>query len=175
MFSVQHPSTTMTTSIVHEDAESMHRMLVSTNVPVSAAKLYAFHERADAFEKLVPPWQKLRVVSFERKGGGLDVGTHVVVEIKVGPVWVRWVSRHTACIPGEMFSDEQVKGPFARFEHEHRMVAVGSESSRLEDDIHYRLPLEPLSLLALGAIRADMERSFRYRHEVTLRALLPSQ
>lgn len=160
-----------TIHVVHEACTEGHRICTSSEMPVSAASLYAWHEREEAFAQLRPPWQKMRVLSNIRKGGGLDVGTEVTVDLKVGPIWTRWVARHTACIPGQMFADEQVSGPFALFRHTHRMIALSDNSSRLEDDIVYRLPLEPLSLVALSFIRADLERGFRYRHEQTYRAL----
>jgi uncharacterized protein len=163
------------TEVLHEalvgQAPATHRMLVTSAMPASAADLYAFHEAPDSFPKLIPPWQKMRLISFDRKGGGLDVGTRAVVEMAIGPIWRRWVAEHTACVPGEMFADEQREGPFAFFRHEHRMIAVGPNESRLEDEVRYRLPLDPIGRIALRWIQRDMERGFRYRHEVTRKAL----
>jgi uncharacterized protein len=162
-------------AISEPQTKATHRMLVTSAIPASAAALYAFHEAEDSFPKLIPPWQKMRLISFERKGGGLDVGTRAVVEMAIGPFWKRWIAEHTACIPGAMFADEQREGPFAYFRHEHRMVALGPNESRLEDEVRYRLPLDPVGRIALRLIQKDMERGFRYRHKVTLEALSSSQ
>jgi hypothetical protein len=45
------------------------------------------------------------------------------------------------------------RGPFARWVHTHRFVALGTRSA-LEDDIEYELPLGPLGAIGGGGLRA---------------------
>jgi ligand-binding SRPBCC domain-containing protein len=87
-----------------------------------------------------------------------------------GVVW-RMTSRITALEAPGRFVDEQVRGPFARFRHEHRFEpsAVGT---RMVDDVTFRAPLGPLGWLAERlALARYMPRLIAARN-ATLRAEL---
>ena len=138
----------------------------ASDVPVEAAALYAWHARPGAFERLTPPWERVRVAA---RRGGIEAGDELELHLSKGPLRLTWVARHLAPVPGEEFSDEQVRGPFAHWVHTHRMVPVGPGASRLVDHVRYRLPGGRLGL-ALGgrSARKALERMFRYRHSVTV-------
>jgi ligand-binding SRPBCC domain-containing protein len=63
-----------------------------------------------------------------------------------GIVW-RMTSRVTALEAPHRFVDEQVRGPFARFHHEHRFEP-SARGTRMVDEITFRAPLGPLGLVA---------------------------
>ena len=52
----------------------------ATVVPVSADELFDWHEAAGAFERLTPPWERVRILG--RQGGIRDGAT---VSLEVGP------------------------------------------------------------------------------------------
>jgi ligand-binding SRPBCC domain-containing protein len=128
--------------------------------------VFAFHERPDALERLMPPWEKARVV--ERTGDGLNVGARVVVELHVGPFKTRWTAEHVAYDPPRMFRDVQRGGPFAHWEHTHAVEAAPGGAT-LVDTIAFELPLAPFSAVALPFVRRKIERLFAFRHDVTKR------
>ncbi len=144
------------------------RLFRRTPMPVSAAELYAFHERPDALARLLPPWERVTVLV---PPVSLAKGTRVVVRQWVGPIPITIESIHDACRPGTGFVDRMVRGPFARWVHEHRFEAVHTAASWLVDDVDYALPLEPLSSVIAPLIARRVERMFAYRHEVTLAAM----
>jgi len=63
-----------------------------------------------------------------------------------GIIW-RLTSRITALEAPHRFVDEQVRGPFARFRHEHRFEPSG-HGTRMVDEIEFRAPLGPLGVIA---------------------------
>lgn len=141
------------------------RFLKATAIAAPAADVFAWHARPGAFERLVPPWESLRVI---RRTGGIEDGATAVLQLRAGPVPVTWTARHRDHVPGRQFADEQVGGPFASWLHTHRFHSSGDTSCLLEDDLAYALPFGPLGRLAAGrAVRARLERTFRFRHEVT--------
>lgn len=85
-------------------------------MPVPVDELYAWHARPGAFERLTPPWWRLRVV--ERSGGIAD-GDRSVVEYRVGPAKRRWVSFYRDHVEGGGFTDVQLEGPFEHWKHRH--------------------------------------------------------
>lgn len=135
-------------------------------MPVSADALWAWHTRPGALERLMPPWDGTVVLD---RTGGLEDGARITLSVPVGPVRLRWVSRHRDCRPGRGFVDEQIEGPFARWVHTHAMIPDGPSASILEDRIEYAAPGgAPGRLLGRFMTERRLEALFRYRHE-TLR------
>lgn len=131
-------------------------------------RVFAFHERPDALERLTPAWAAVRVLE---KTPGIKVGARAVLEMAIGPVKQRWVAEHTKYEEGRMFEDRQVSGPFARWVHTHTFEPDGEGGSWLIDRIDYELPLGLLGRIFGGAFaRRRMEQLFEYRHQVTREA-----
>lgn len=138
---------------------------VST-LPQSASDVYAWHLRPGALERLLPPWQDVRVVSADHP---LREGARVVLRMGVGPVSLDWTAVHHDFTPGRSFVDVQESGPFAQWRHEHRAEALQPEGARLVDHIEWALPGGAVGH-ALGAsrVRHDLETMFAWRHRRTL-------
>lgn len=138
----------------------------SVRIERPASEVFAWHERSGAFERLAPPWQKLQVIA---RSGGIRDGATVSLRTKIGPVWVRWDVEHRDYVAGVQFRDVQKRGPFAHWEHLHRVEPVDDgRACVLTDEITYQLPFGALGRLAGGAFaRAELERLFTYRHAVT--------
>ncbi len=135
-----------------------------TRLDAPAEEVYGWHARPGALERLSPPWDPPVVES--RCGGIADEGARVV--LRVGPFHQRWVAEHYAAVPGREFHDRQIAGPFALWEHTHRMIAEGPDSCTLEDLIEYALPAGRAGdALGRRAVRALLDRMFAYRHRVT--------
>lgn len=145
----------------------MPRFTRSIHLPTSAGEAFAWHERPGAFERLAPPWQALRVVARE---GGLRDGDRATLELRQGPLRLRWVAEHRDYQAGRRFCDVQVSGPFARWEHTHafRPDADDAHGCTLEDAVDYELPAGALGRLAGGAlVRRRLESVFAYRQRIT--------
>jgi hypothetical protein len=144
------------------------RFVKESVIGASAEKVFAFHEAPDAFERLQPPWQTTRIL---QPPTSLEVGTRVVLKIKVGPLWQTLVVEHVEYEPGRMFADRMVEGPFAGWLHKHIVTHRGPDQCVLTDDIEYELPLGILGRVFGGPFaRRNLERMFEYRHEVTRKA-----
>lgn len=136
-----------------------------TRIAASAARVFAFHERPDAHALLTPEWSGQRIIE---RAPSLAVGSRAKVEVKIGPVKQLIIAEHTAYEPGVMFRDEQIKGPFAKWEHTHRVEPDGEDASFLIDHVEYELPLGILGRIFGGwYARRNLERLFEYRHQVT--------
>ncbi len=135
-------------------------------MPVSPAELFAWHERAGAFERLNPPFDPVEIVE---RTGGLQVGAKTVLRMRVGPVPQTWSAVHTAYEPGVLFRDEQQGGPFRKWVHTHKFEAGPSPGqSVLDDSIEYELPLGAVGELFGGRFAKNkLEVVFAYRHAVT--------
>lgn len=134
----------------------------------SRERVFAFHQRPDAFALLLPPWEQTRIITPPKS---LAVGTRVVVQTKLGPVWFTIEAEHVAYVENERFEDVMRKGPFVHWHHKHLFFERG-ERCLLRDEIEYALPLGLLGRWFGAPIaRHKLERLFAFRHEVTARAL----
>ncbi|QQD75459.1 SRPBCC family protein [Curtobacterium sp. YC1] len=109
-------------------------------------------ERAFALSLDVGAHERSMAASGERAVAGTTSGTIGLGETVTwrarhfGVVW-RMTSRITALEAPHRFVDEQVRGPFARFHHEHRFEPSAG-GTRMVDTITFRAPLGPLGRLA---------------------------
>ncbi|MFN0056312.1 MAG: TIGR01777 family oxidoreductase [Planctomycetales bacterium] len=144
---------------------SITRLTRRIELAAPAQFVYDWHLRPGAFDRLAPPWQKVEV---RDPGAGVAEGSRVVVRMRSGPLWKDWIAEHFGIVPGQEFHDRQIRGPFAFWEHAHRVEPAGSDRCVLEDQIAYALPLGRLGGWLGGAlVRNELERLFNYRHAVT--------
>ncbi len=136
-----------------------------SEMPVSAERLFAWHEMPGAFERLTPGFMPAKVAA---RSGGIRDGARVSLDVPVGPVSMRWEMEHTGYVAGREFRDVQRSGPFAKWEHTHRMEPLTAETSVLDDRIEYALPVPPFGALVAGHFtRQKLERLMRWRHALT--------
>ena len=153
----------------------MSELVQRSLMPVSAEELLAWHARPGAFERLMPPWERIELRTAVRS---LSNGERAEFVIPVGPFRRRWIAEHHALSDGIGFRDAQIVGPFARWEHTHRMLPAepANTSSWLEDRIHYDVPLAAIGRALLGSyIGKSLARTFAYRHRVTIADLKAHQ
>lgn len=145
-------------------ASPYHLIERTSTLPASAEEAFAWHERPGAFERLVPPWERVEVL--ERTGGIRD-GARTVVRVRAGPVSLRWVAQHREYVPGRRFVDEQVEGPFSHWNHQHLFEPLGPSASRYTDRIEFAPPFGTLGTAAgMWLAKPRTERMVAYRHSI---------
>ena len=136
-------------------------------MPVSRQRLWAWHASPGAFARLAPPWDPPRIVAQEGDFA------HRRVTMEVGPLQMRWVAQHHDAVPGEVFHDRMVSGPFAAWDHAHRFEEGPAGASVLVDHLEVELPGGAVGR-ALGEplLRRMLDRMFAFRHRRTLEDLV---
>lgn len=144
----------------------MSRFMQRSLLPVPAELAFEWHTRKGALERLTPPWEHVKILHTD---GSLEPGSQVRLQIQIGPLKQNWVAEHRRYVPGVEFQDVQIRGPFSRFEHTHRIVSKDSNCCWLEDEIDYAVPLGLVGhWLADKFVRRKLKKMFDYRHAVTL-------
>jgi uncharacterized protein len=145
--------------------------VAASRIPASAQEVFDWHEAPGAFERLTPPWERVRVLRHE---GGIRDGAQVSLRVGPAPFSLRWDLEHRDYQHGSSFTDVQVRGPFRSWRHVHKMIPEGPHACLLEDSIEFELPFGVLGKLLGGPIaRRKLARLFEYRHAVTLQAFTP--
>lgn len=128
-------------------------------------RVFAFHELPDAFERLMPPWEKAEII---QKADISKIGSRAIIEMKVLGIFpAKWIAEHTKYEPPRMFEDVQISGPFKSWRHQH-IVLPHEEGACLKDEVEYEPPFWFLGEIAAPlVIVPKLEKMFAYRHEVT--------
>lgn len=135
--------------------------------PIEA--VFEFFSRAHNLGRLTPPWLAFDIVTPEPIE--MREGTLIDYRIRLRGVPIGWRTRIAAWEPGQRFVDEQIKGPYALWRHEHRFeetkTASGEAAVRMIDDVRYALGWGWAGRLAHRVfVRRDLERIFDYRRQV---------
>lgn len=141
----------------------LHHFRKQTTFPVDIKTLFAWHERAGALERLIPPWDPLKVI---RKDNHIRQGAKVDLLMKAGPFPVPWRALHTDYQQNSFFRDEQERGPFRTFIHTHTFQPEQNGHATLIDSIDFQLPLAGLGDLFAGYIEKQLDQTFKYRHHI---------
>ena len=121
-----------------------------------------FHFYADAFnlERLTPPWLRFQVNT--PPPIAMVAGVEIDYRLRLKGVPLSWRSRITAWEPPFRFVDEQVKGPYRRWVHEHTFTPRDG-GTLVRDLVEYDM---------LGGwlvdrlmVRRDLSRIFAYRQQ----------
>ena len=129
-------------------------------VPAPLDAVFPFFADAANLERLTPPWLRFRILT--PLPILMQQGTLIDYRLRLRGVPVRWRSEITAWEPPYRFVDEQRRGPYQRWIHEHLFSAVDG-GTLVEDHVQYRVLFG--SLVDRWLVRPDLERIFDYRHE----------
>ncbi len=135
----------------------------SVNAPLSAVA--AFHRGTEALKQLTPPPIIVQLHRVEP----LAEGSRSEFTLWFGPCPVRWIALHSQVDGLHGFTDTQVAGPMAAWQHTHYFEAVNDGATRISEHIEYaypsgwrglwaRLLFNPLGLRLMFAYRAWMTR-----------------
>ncbi len=138
--------------------EFVHR----THLDHAVADVFAWHMRPGAFERLIPPWEK---VTIESREGTPATGGRVSFRVRRGPTEFRCEVVHTDFEQYHLLRDEQVRGPFTRWVHTHRFEPANGGGCIVEDHVDWELPMGAAArLLAGSSVEAEFKRFFTFRH-----------
>jgi len=137
--------------------------LHSSRMPAPVEDLAAWHFRPGALDRLIPPWERVRVLG---TFGGVAEGSIAELELRLAGVPIRWRAVHEEVDPERGFRDRQLQGPFASWVHDHRFMPEPEGHSLLEDRIEYAIRFGAFGRLLAGAkVRRDLDRTFAFRHD----------
>jgi ligand-binding SRPBCC domain-containing protein len=112
-------------------------------LPQSPEELFLFFSNASNLEQITPPW--LNFIDYRLRVHGFPV---------------RWRTRINAWEPPHRFVDEQIRGPYRRWVHEHTFTSAKG-GTRMHDKVTYAVPLDVL-VHRLFVLR-DIKEIFQFR------------
>ncbi len=136
------------------------RQLQKLAIPVEEA--WGFFSRPENLVKITPASLDFKITS---ELNGEEIYTGQLITYKVRPllgIGLIWVSEITHVERHKIFVDEQGKGPYKMWHHEHHFKPVNG-STEITDIVQYKLPFGILGNLGLPIVEKQLEGIFSYR------------
>lgn len=134
-------------------------------VPAPLMAVYDFHHETNALKRLMPPPLFVQSHRFDPLGEGSIAD----FTIWFGPLPVRWQAEHSQ-VGLNGFTDRQVVGPLAHWQHQHRFTAINERTTQVTEQVVYEYPAGAW-LTPLLFNRPGLTILFTYRQLVTRWAL----
>ena len=135
----------------------------TSTVMVPGPFIYDWHTKDGAFNRLLPPWESVELID---SVGPFDE-RFVQLKMKRFGVPIKWMAQHVDVVPGNEFTDIQVKGPFSKWRHTHQFLPLADIRTKMVDTIDLKLPFNLFSSLVSGwAIKRDINAMLNYRHDI---------
>jgi ligand-binding SRPBCC domain-containing protein len=131
------------------------------------AETFAFFCKAENLGLITPDWMRFEMLGAPAQS--IQAGTELDYKIGLGPLPMRWKTVISRWSPPSGFVDNQARGPYSLWWHEHSLEAHGGGTSML-DRVYYTPPFGLLGRLVHALfIRRMLRAIFAYRAEATER------
>jgi ligand-binding SRPBCC domain-containing protein len=130
-------------------------------LPLPPEEVFPFFADAGNLQAITPDWLHFRIETpapIQMRAGAL-----IDYRLRVRGIPLRWRTRINVWEPPCRFEDEQLRGPYRRWVHEHRFEAKDG-GTLASDHVTYAAPLD--FLLHESWVRPDIERIFAHRRQV---------
>ena len=144
-----------------DDAKEGYHLRAEVIVESPIEEVFEFFSSAENLESITPPWLNFRIVTpMPIKMGK---GTLLDYKIRLHMIPIRWRTEIADWQPPYKFADQQLKGPYKRWWHEHTFEDLGNGLTLVRDEVHY-IPRGG-SLLHRLMVKPDLKRIFSYRQQ----------
>jgi len=159
-------------------------------LPFPVEIVFAFFSNPENLPRLMPKWQKARIeeASFapppphpepkkQVRGIAAGAGTRLTMSFRpfpLSPVRLPWEAEITEFVWNDHFCDTQIRGPFAVWNHCHRLKAEtrdGVQGAHLHDRVEYELPGGGLARVMQPFVAFQLASTFKYRQARTMELL----
>jgi ligand-binding SRPBCC domain-containing protein len=124
-------------------------------------EVFDFFSDAGNLEAITPPWLNFRIVTpmpIDMKKGAL-----IDYRLQLHGLPIKWRTEIEAWQPPRRFVDQQLRGPYKRWYHEHTFESLSSNQTLAKDRVHY-IPRFG-SLVHKYFVKPDLLKIFTYRQE----------
>jgi ligand-binding SRPBCC domain-containing protein len=129
-------------------------------LPTPVEKVFPFFADAANLARLTPDWLRFRVLT--PMPVDMREGVEIAYRIRLRGIPLTWTSRIRRWEPPHVFVDEQARGPYRIWVHEHRFEAENG-GTRASD--HVRYAVWGGALVQRWMVGPDLARIFRYRQQ----------
>jgi ligand-binding SRPBCC domain-containing protein len=140
----------------------VHYLISVQKLPLSIERTWEFFSNPHNLLIITPPFLNLKVTN---EVFGDEVYAGQIITYKVKPftgVTLSWMTEITHLEKQKMFVDEQRKGPYKLWHHQHHFRSV-KDGTEMTDIVHYRVPLGIFGEMAHSIVKKKLRQIFTYR------------
>lgn len=140
-----------------------HVFTCSLEIALPRDEVFSFFASAENLQRITPPnlgFQIITPTPIEMKAGAL-----IDYRISLHGIPMTWRTEITKWDPPFGFVDTQLSGPYKQWVHRHTFSETDAGSTLIEDEVRYRLPLEPLGDIARFFVEREIKNIFDYRQK----------
>ncbi len=129
-------------------------------LPQSRDELFAFFADARNLDAITPPWLNFHTLT----PGPIAMGEGTLIDYKlrVHGVPIRWRTQIQVWDPPRRFVDEQIRGPYRLWVHEHTFEPRDG-GTLMRDHVRFAVPFDFIAYPLL--VRRDVQTIFNHRSE----------
>ena len=146
-------------------------LTTSLRIPLPRSDVFRFFADVENLGRITPPELNFHITTpqpFEIKQGTL-----LAYKLKLRGIPVRWSTEISIWNPPHSFTDRALKSPYKQWIHRHTFTELGENKTLIEDEVKYRLPLEPVGDLAHWIVRRELNYIFDFRQKAVAEILQP--
>ena len=150
-------------------AEHVLTRELTLDLPIE--KVFAFFADAANLERITPPQLSFHIVTPQPIE--IEKGTLIDYRLKMRGLPMKWRTEISEWEPPFKFVDRQLIGPYTQWIHTHTFTELSASKTLIQDEVRYRLPLEPLGdVVAHWFVRRDLDNIFDFRQKAVAELLL---
>lgn len=148
---------------------SEHTLNRQLTLDLPRETVFDFFADAGNLERITPPELGFRIIT--PRPIHLHQGSLIDYTLSMRGLPVKWRTEISLWNPPLEFVDQQLKGPYKQWIHRHTFTELGENKTLIEDEVKYRLPLEPFGDLAHFIIRRELDYIFDFRQKAVAEIL----
>ncbi len=138
-----------------------HVLKRELTVDLPRREVFDFFADVGNLERITPPQLNFHIVTSQP----IDVreGALIDYELRLQGIRMKWRTEISVWEPPHRFVDRQRSGPYKQWIHTHTFTELGPFQTLIEDEVRYRLPLEPLGDVAHFIVQSELRKIFDFR------------
>jgi len=146
-----------------------HTLTRTLTLALPRQRVFEFFADAGNLERITPPELNFHIVT--QQPFEIGQGTLIDYKLRLRGLPLRWRTEISVWDPPNEFVDRQLSGPYRQWIHRHTFTEIGPQETLIEDEVRYRLPLEPLGDVAHFIVRRELAYIFDYRQKAVAELL----
>ena len=146
-----------------------HTLTRSSTIGRPLREVFDFFADAGNLERITPPELNFHIITPQPID--IEKGTLIDYSLKLRGLPMKWRTEISVWDPPFEFVDQQLSGPYKQWIHRHRFTELEKGKTLIEDEVRYRLPLEPLGDVVHFIVRRELNYIFDHRQKTVAELL----
>lgn len=146
-----------------------HTLTRSITISRPLREVFDFFADAGNLERITPPELNFHIIT--PRPIEIEKGTLIDYSLKLRGLPMKWKTEISVWDPPFEFVDQQSNGPYKQWIHRHRFTELEKGKTLIDDEVRYRLPLEPLGDVVHFIVRRELDYIFDHRQKTVAKLL----